>query len=102
MRLDGFTVCTDGDDKVLGLQFFLTETPYLVHEYARLLNLNSIGVMTGDCRGMRFSDPVHAVKAASKRNSGIQGLQFYYGDQVATIGDMDGWKVNTQTWTFND
>ena len=28
MKLDGFTVCTDGDN-VTGLQFFLTQTPYL-------------------------------------------------------------------------
>jgi len=34
MRLDGFVVCTDEGKNILGLQFFLTETPYLVDAYA--------------------------------------------------------------------
>jgi len=74
MRLDGFTVCTDGDDKVVGLQLFLSETPYLVDDIAHQLNLEPIGVMSGDCRGTRLSGPVDAIKAASKRNKGLRGI----------------------------
>ena len=102
MHLDGFTVCTDSDDNITALQFFLSETPYLVDGYARLLKLDPIGTMTGDCRGLRFSGPVDAMKAASKRNNGLQGIEFYYDGKVATVGEMDGRNVNTETWSFNE
>ena len=49
--------------------------------------------MTGDCGSFRFPAPVTGVKAASKKNKGIQGLEFYYADKVAKVGDMDGWKA---------
>jgi hypothetical protein len=42
MKLDGFWTCTDGDN-VVGLQFFLSETPYLVDQHAELLHMPWIG-----------------------------------------------------------
>ena len=102
MRLDGFVTCYNSDGAIVGLQFFLSDTPYLGQGYAKLLNLDPIGVMTGDCGSFRFPAPVTGVKAASKKNKGIQGLEFYYADKVAKVGDMDGWKVNTQSWSFTE
>jgi hypothetical protein len=101
MSLDGFTVCTDGDN-VVGLQFFLTETPYLVDAYAPLLYLEPIGSMTGNCGSLRFSGPVDQVKAASKNNKGLQGISFHYEDKIAAIGELDGRKVETNLWTFTE
>ena len=58
--------------------------------------------MNGDCSSFRFAGPVTGLKAASKRNKGIRGLEFYFEGRSATVGDMDGWKVNTQSWSFTE
>lgn len=58
--------------------------------------------MNGDCSSFRFPGPVTGLKAASKRNKGIRGLEFYFEGRSATVGDMDGWKVNTQSWSFTE
>lgn len=58
--------------------------------------------MNGDCSSFRFPAPVTGMKAASKRNKGIRGLEFYFDGRSATVGDMDGWKVNTQSWSFTE
>merc|ERR1712014_467359 len=102
MRLDGFVVCTDEDRTILGLQFFLTETPYLVDEYAQLLMLPHIGQMTGECGSLRFSGPVDQVKAASKNGNGIQGIEFHYDDKVVKIGELSGRGVDTVKWDFTE
>jgi len=102
MRLDGFVVCTDEDRTILGLQFFLTETPYLVDDYAPLLLLPHIGQMTGECGSLRFSGPVEQVKAASKNGNGIQGIEFHYDDKVVRIGEISGRGVDTEKWNFTE
>ena len=102
MKLDGFVMCTDGDN-VTGLQFFLTQTPYLETEYAELLLLDPIGQMTGDCGSLRFSGPVDHVKASTKRNNGVRGLAFHYEDKKAEVGgSLGGFRVSTQDWHFTE
>jgi len=78
MALDGFNVCTDGDRNVKGLQFFLSETPYLVDDYAELFFLDPIGKMTGECGSLRFSGPVDQMKAAEKKKKEIRAIAFHY------------------------
>lgn len=102
MRLDGFVVCTDEGKNILGLQFFLTETPYLVDAYAQLFMLPHIGQMTGECGSLRFSGPIDQVKAASKNGNGLQGIEFHYDDKVVRIGDLSGRGVDTVKWNFTE
>jgi len=99
--VDGFWTCTEGD-QVVGLQFFLTETPYLEDQYSSLLVLDPIGKLTGNCGSLRLSSPIDKIKAATKSNKGIQGLEFFYEDKRVKIGDMDGSSVDTQKWKFTE
>ena len=86
MKLDGFITCTQGG-KVVGLQFFLTDTPYLGEGYAKLMRLDPIGTMSGDCGSMRMTGPVDQIKAYSKKNNGIRGLSFHFDNKIVEIGD---------------
>lgn len=101
MKLDGFTVCTDGDN-IHGLQFFLTETPYLEDDYAELLLLAPIGQMTGKCATHRFSGPVDQIKAASKSGKGISGLSIHYDDKMVKMGRFWGLRYDKVTWDFTE
>ena len=51
---------------------------------------------------MRLSSPIDKIKAATKSNKGVQGLEFFYEDKRAKIGDMDGRSVDTQKWKFTE
>jgi len=94
MRLDGFTICTDKRRNVKGLQFFLSETPYMVEGNADLLLiLDPIGNMEGECGTLRLSGPVDKIKAAAKKNKEVRALSFHYEDKIVEIGDMDGFRV---------
>jgi hypothetical protein len=101
MQVDGFWTCTEGD-QVVGLQFFLSETPFLEDQYSSLLHLDPIGKLTGNCGSLRLSGPIDKIKAASKSNKGVRGLEFFYEDKKVKIGDMNGWKVDTQKWKFTE
>jgi len=79
-------------DKVVGLQFILSETPFLGEgNYAPFLNLDPIGKMTGNCGELRVTGPIDQIKVASKSNKGIQGIAFHYEDKKVEIGDLGGW-----------
>ena len=101
MKLDGFWTCHDGDNLV-GLQFFLSETPYLVDQHAELLHMPWIGQQTGNCGSFRLPGPIDRIKASSKKNKGVRGIAFHFDDKKAEIGDLGGWKVNTQDWYFSE
>ena len=97
--IHSFTVCVDGGDDVVGIQFAVKE----ISDESNTVDLTPMGSMTGDCNTLRLksaSGPIEKIKASySTDEESVTAVRFYKGDIKKSYGVLERPSV---TWEFDD
>ena len=95
--IHSFTVCVDGGDDVVGIQFAVKE----ISDESNTVDLTPMGSMTGECNTLRLksaSGPIEKIKASySTDEESVTAVRFYKGDIKKSYGALGRPSV---TWEF--